>query len=954
MLRREITSVDSGRYEPIIHHKGKLLFLYINARSVINKTDEFVATVQTLDPDVVGVAESWANSNILDAEIELEGYKMFRQDRPTDKRGGGVLLYVRNDLDAVEYLPKTEYPEHKWCRIKDSNKEELNIGICYRTGTDEIFGLSNHMHLRELVSEFSNKRTILMGDFNYKGLNWSSRMDDIGGVPSVEGRLFQECIEDNFFTQHVLEPTRDGNILDLVISSHPDLVSNVQVISCLKNSDHNMILYDVHMGSLVSQRRRIQYNYSKADFDSIRTELGCLNWEGLLTGDTESCWTAFKDILRSLENKHIPFSVTRSTKRKALWMTHRARKLVAKKRKVFAKYKDRSHPAVVKVNKDTTKAIAEAKLNFESKLADNIKNDTKSFFAYARCGNKSKVTPGPLVNKEGKDVDSLQGIAEEFNNYFASVFSAEQPNGVEQSCGVEKDNGISNLMNIEFSEEDIKKKLLKVRADKAPGDDEIMPRLICQISEEISRPLWIIFRKSMDEGIVPKDWKTANVTPLFKNGSRNKAENYRPVSLTSQISKVFESLIRDVMVKHLENYQLLLDSQHGFRKGRSCLTNLLTLMEKVTKCLDEGEDLDIVFLDFAKAFDKVPHRRLLQKLKTHGICGKLGHWIESWLSDRYQRTCIGGTKSKWIKVLSGVPQGSVLGPILFLIFINDLDTGVMSWILKFADDTKIYRKIRTEEDRKLLQKDLDTLVKWAEDWLMLFNEKKCKSMHIGNGKSQYAYTVNGHIIENVEQEKDLGMIISRDMKVWGQCNYAYVKANRMLGLIKRTIKFKRTDIMLRLYKALVRPHLEYCSEVWSPYYKKDKEHLEKIQHRFTRIIPGLKDMTYNERLKILGLWTLEERRNRADLIETFKLIKGLSAVPYQLFFELDKNSRTRGHCYRIVKNRFSKTVRQYSFSQRVINRWNGLDQQTVESQTLNEFKSRLSKLRVTKMGLFMD
>jgi ribonucleases P/MRP protein subunit RPP40 len=227
-------------------------------------------------------------------------------------------------------------------------------------------------------------------------------------------------------------------------------------------------------------------------------------------------------------------------------------------------------------------------------------------------------------------------------------------------------------------------------------------------------------------------------------------------------------------------------------------------------------------------------------------------------------------------------------------------------------------------------------------------------MHIGNKNCQYSYTVNGHIIENIEQEKDLGVIISRDMKVLGQCNYAYNRANRMLGLMKRTIEYKRSDIMLRLYKALVRPHLEYCSTVWSPYYEKDKDLLEKVQHRLTKIIPGLADKTYEERLRTLGLWTLEERRNRADLIETFKLIKGISPIPYDIFFELVRDSRTRGHGYKITKRRFNKTVRQYSFSQRVISRWNSLDTQTVESQTLNEFKSRLSKLRNMKMGLFMD
>ena len=517
----------------------------------------------------------------------------------------------------------------------------------------------------------------------------------------------------------------------------------------------------------------------------------------------------------------------------------------------------------------------------------------------------------------------------------------------------EAGRNIQALADLKFEEIDVMAKLNKLREDKASGVDELLPRLLCHVKEEITRPLWLLFRKSLDEGTVPEDWKRANVAPIFKSGSRNKAENYRPVSLTSQVCKIFEALMRDAMMKHLEDYQLLKDSQHGFRKGRSCMTNLLTLLETVTRCLDEGDNVDIIFLDFAKAFDKVPHRRLLRKLENHGIGGKILRWIESWLGDRLQRTCIKGKKSSWRKVTSGVPQGSVLGPILFLIYINDLDSGVMSWILKFADDTKIFRRIRDGGDTLRLQQDLDRLIAWSVEWQMLFNDKKCKVMHIGSG-GQYVYRMGSHEVESIGVERDLGVMLSNDMKVLSHCSFAYAKANKMLGLLKRTIKYKNTDIMIRLYKALVRPHLEYCSSVWSPYYKKDREMLERVQHRFTKMFPKIKNKSYEERIEELGLWSLEERRNRADLIETFKLVKGLSGVRYENFFEIDAEPRTRGHNLRIVKKRFSTTHRQCTFSQRVINRWNSLDQRTVEASTLNGFKNGLDRLRRTRMGLFLD
>jgi len=238
-----------------------------------------------------------------------------------------------------------------------------------------------------------------------------------------------------------------------------------------------------------------------------------------------------------------------------------------------------------------------------------------------------------------------------------------------------------------------------------------------------------------------------------KKGCKDQASNYRPVSLTSQISKVIKSLLRDVIVEHLERHMLICDSQHGFRKGRSCLTNLLVFLDKVTESINDGLSVDVIFLDFAKAFDKVPHQRLLCKLNAHGIQGKLLNWISAWLRNRRQRVCLQGELSGWWDVTSGVPQGSVLGPVLFLIFINDLDNDVRNWILKFADDTKIYSCLRDSKDCDLLQDDLDLLCAWSSRWQMQFNVGKCKVIHIGKKNPIYTYKMNGQKLEEVSVEK---------------------------------------------------------------------------------------------------------------------------------------------------------------------------------------------------------
>ena len=531
-------------------------------------------------------------------------------------------------------------------------------------------------------------------------------------------------------------------------------------------------------------------------------------------------------------------------------------------------------------------------------------------------------------------------MAEDLNGYFSSVFTKEDISSLPVADATFQGAKSDYLGLLVVTPELVAKKILAMKDNKSPGVDGTPPKLLMETVEQISIPLARVFNLSLKEGVVPFEWKEANIIPLFKKGSRNKSENYRPVSLTSVICKLLERLIKDHMVDFLVKHKLLNSSQHGFLKARSCLTNMLCFLEEITKWIDVGSPVDIIYSDFQKAFDKVPHQRLLLKLKAHGIGDSITDWIEQWLTDRKQRVVVDGEVSNWKSVLSGVPQGSVLGPILFLIYINDLDDSITSNVLKFADDTKLFRKVNTDVDKQHLQNDLDRLVKWSEKWQMLFNFGKCKCLHTGHRNLNVNCKMGDTVLGTTVKEKDLGVTISADMNVSEQCGIAASKGNQILGLIRRNITYKGKKLIIPLYKAIVRSHLEYCIQAWRPYRKKDIDTLERIQRRATKMIPELRDLSYEERLKECGLTTLETRRLRGDQIEVFKILNGYENIDRNMFFSL-KDSRTRGHEVKLVKDQCRLDIRKHSFSQRTINEWNKLSTDCVTASSVNMFKNKV-------------
>ena len=361
-------------------------------------------------------------------------------------------------------------------------------------------------------------------------------------------------------------------------------------------------------------------------------------------------------------------------------------------------------------------------------------------------------------------------------------------------------------------------------------------------------------------------------------------------------------------------------------------------MEHISKWADDGSPVDVIYLDFQKAFDKVPHQRLLIKLKSHGMGESVLNRVRNWLSGRKQRVVVEGEESSWRPVISGVPQGSILGPVLFLIYINDLENEIGSNILKFADDTKMFRRVESQEDRQKLQVDLNKLVKWAEKWQMLFNNDKCKCLYIGHANAKTNYLMNNTMLLSTEREKDVGVIVSSDMEVSEQCGIAARKGNQILGLIRRNIAYRDKRLIIPLYISLVRPHLEYCIQAWRPHMRKDIDKLERVQRRATRLIYEISQLSYEERLQQCRLTTLETRRIRGDQIEVLKIMHGYEELNKDMFFRIKNDSRTRGHSLALVKCHSRLDIRKHTFSQKVVNDWNKLPEECINATSINMFK----------------
>ncbi|MCG8047766.1 MAG: reverse transcriptase family protein, partial [Candidatus Thiodiazotropha endolucinida] len=491
-------------------------------------------------------------------------------------------------------------------------------------------------------------------------------------------------------------------------------------------------------------------------------------------------------------------------------------------------------------------------------------------------------------------------------------------------------------------------KLLKdLNPYKSPGPDNIGPRVLKELADDVAPLLLLIYRKSLDTGEVPDDWRSANVTPVYKKGQKYLPENYRPISLTSICCKIMEHIIASKIMTHGEDNNILYPLQHGFRRGRSCETQLIEFVDDLSTNLEDGQQTDVLVMDFAKAFDKVCHSLLIHKLHHYGIQGKVNRWIQSWLTNRRQVVVVEGESSGSVSVESGVPQGSVLGPGLFLYYINDLPSRLHSTTRLFADDTIAYLVIVTPEDARLLQEDLVSLEEWERQWKMRFHPDKCTKLTVTRKKTQVKaeYKLHDHIIASVSSAKYLGVTITDDLSwdthIQNICN----KANRTIGFLRRNLSIGAIAIKQQAYFSLVRPLVEYASTVWDPHTQVNIHRLEMVQRRAARYVTNRQrnKSSVGNMLHTLNWRTLQDRRKDARLCMMYKIDRGLVAIrkDKRLVPHRRKTERlSHERAYQLITCRTDR--RKMSFFPRTVRDWNALPPGTANLETLEAFKAQVS------------
>ena len=781
----------------------------------------------------------------------------------------------------------------------------------YRVGT---LGIDNHNEFKDFIKKARYRRgvtgIIVAGDLNLSKTDW----DSYSSSDSTE-QAFLDSFANFGLAQLINVPTHKlGNTLDLVLTDKPGLISDVLISDFKKpcQSDHFCVSFSLSCSiKRIKYPKREVYNYKRANWEALNSDLNSVDWDSVLQGDIHLAWQSFKKILLSIMDKHIP-KIKIGGFCQPSWFDAETHQSCRDKERLHQEYKGTTDP-VLRLSRYLKFSSARKKFKdiVSRKMGESFEDDddpsliTKKFWGYVKATANSTRIP-ELVYFEDSHKSNPQDKAELFNDFFYRQFSESS----EYNISVDDSN--PENFQIDFSISRVFEILKSLNSNKAMGPDKIHGRILKSCASSLSKPLSILFQNSYSSGKIPDEWKSALVVPVHKKGPKANVENYRPISLTCIVMKVMEKIVRDELM--LRCGHLIDPRQHGFLKDKSCTTQLVDFCDSLALSLNCNIRSDVIYFDFAKAFDSVNHDLILKKLQSFfGIDGSLLRFISEYLRNRKQSVVISGFVSSELPVLSGVPQGSILGPTLFVIFLNDIVRGlhVGTNITMYADDTKIWRQMINSDDHLTLQADINYLLDWALQNKMRFHPSKCKVLMVSRLNPplvdvlpfiQFYYAMDNNILDYVSSEKDLGITMNRTLNYTDHTNILYSKASQRLGLIKRSCYFI-TNIAKRriLYLTMVRSIFEHCPVVWRPSSESAIDKLESLQKRAIKWINQdlgtsytLNNQLYYVHCKQLNILPVRYRFDFHDLKLFHLIVYNISCIKLPTYLHLfEGRSRLR-------------------------------------------------------------
>lgn len=847
--------------------------------------------------DLIGLTETWLNDSIESEEIFDGGlYTVHRCDRtartysrPGESNvsnngnlvGGGSLIAIKNHIPALRLTEwESEAPyENVWLKISTSNSTKLFVNCVYINNLNSFDRFMTYLNLlHDIINRREpNGKFIILGDFNLSSIEW--HYENGRCSPLIhDGRMANELINTltcTNLTQFNHIKNSLNRTLDLILSNIPHI--NCDRVTGIVNEDPHHPAISFKFDSLdvkyMKMKRLNKFNFFRADYNSINDMLSTINWHSLFDNlNINDAVNKFYATIQHIIDAHTP--VTKFNPNKyPIWYSKELIKIINEKEYYFELKKSTKNPIIISLYGEIRRKYKRLKArclnDYESNIESKLKNNPKCFFAYTKSLKKSNVLP-PVMKYKNATSENLKDTSNLFAQYFSSVYNSSA-NTASHNC----QNNCSNYFPLTLN--DIESVIKSLDANKINSPDGIPIIFYKNTLTNIATPLLLLFQLSLKSMQYPDLWKISHITPIHKSGDTTNVENYRPISILSAAAKIFDKII----FKHIHSRtaHLISSHQHGFSVGKSTVSNLLEYVDFIANNMTGGGQIDVILMDLAKAFDKLIHDILLNKLRQYPLDPCLIVLLRSYLVGRKQYVCLYGEKSDCITPNSSVPQGSVLSPLLFALFINDLAPLINSIIQLFADDVKIYRKIRSHEDSRTLQKDADTIFDWCMRNGLELNINKCNSMTFTRKSQalthQFVYTLNGSTLPKVNSCRDLG--VTFDSKLTFEQHYKNLtsRAYKLLGFISRSLnKFRQMSTYMTLYNTYIRSIVEYCSAIWNPHYDIYIHNIERIQKRFTRMIYRKFHYPYeeyNKRLVRLEMNSLENRRLMMDEIILFKI-----------------------------------------------------------------------------------